>query len=131
MLTVERIAFARDRMDVLVSVEGGTSCHLDPSAAAFLMHERPTLARHACLNNENAPLAKELESSSLAHVLEHLIIDFQAEDTQADFTFCGTTEWIDKPVGRARIQVNYKSDLAALKALKSACALLKEAQAVA
>ncbi len=142
-LAVERIAFERDRMVLLVRVPGGPAACLGPAAAARLSAARPFLAQHACLNAEGASFGAILGRTSLPHVLEHLIIDFQAEaqaaarasarpaaapstaPNRSAATFVGTTEWLDERAGLARVAVNFTDDLIALAALKAACALME------
>lgn len=134
-LTVERVAVQRDRVAILVRVPGGSSVHLSPAQRDFLLAARPTLARHACVNAEGLPFAAILDRTSLPHVLEHLIVDFQGElarqagngsATGKPLTFVGTTEWLNEREGLARIEVNLTDDLIALEALKRAQELLDE-----
>lgn len=134
-MTVERVLFRRDRMIILVRVPEGPSAHLTPEARDHVLAARPSLARHTCLNAEGKPFGAILQHTSLPHVLEHLIIDFQAEfsrapgndpATRAPLTFVGTTEWLDEHGGLARIEVNFTDDLIALDALKRARALMDE-----
>lgn len=137
VLSVERIAFERGRMVMLVRVSPSSACRLGPDRAARLLRARPLLARHACLNAEGAPFGAILARTSLPHVLEHLVIDFQAEADEhlrsaalgaADrsaATFVGTTEWLNEREGLARVAVNFTDDLIALAALKSALALME------
>ena len=123
---VERVAIERDRMALLVRVDGGPAAHLSPAAAERLRAARPRLARHACLNAEGAPFGDILARTSLPHVLEHLIIDFQAEmNDRSAATFVGTTEWLNEREGLARVEVNFTDDLIALAALKAASALIE------
>ena len=135
-LAIERIAFERDRMVLLVRVPAGPAAHLGPDAAARLLQARPLLARHACLNAADAPFGTLLARTSLPHVLEHLVIDFQAEADErlraAAFdadrsaaTFVGTTEWLSEREGLARVAVNFTDDLIALGALQAALALME------
>ncbi len=143
-LAVERIAFERDRMVLLVRVAGGPAACLGPAAAARLSAARPFLTQHA-LNAEGASFGAILDRTSLPHVLEHLVIDFQAEAqaqaaargahhpaatfstarNRSAATFVGTTEWLDERAGLARVAVNFTDDLIALAALKAACALME------
>lgn len=134
-LTVERVLFRSDRMIILVRVPDGPPAHLSLDARDHLLAARPALARHTCLNAEGKPFGAILHRTSLPHVLEHLLIDFQVELSQgrgsgsavgAPLTFVGTTEWLDERKGLARIEVNFTDDLIALDALKRARALLDE-----
>lgn len=126
-LAVERVTFERDRMALLVRVPEGVDACLGPRGAARLLAARPSLAFHTCLNAEDAPFAEVLARTSLPHALEHLVIDLQAANPAcaADATFVGTTEWLSKRDGLARVTVNFIDDLIALGALKDALALLE------
>lgn len=137
-LSVERVAFERDRMVMLVRVPSASASRLGPDRAARLLRARPLLARHACLNAEGAPFGAILARTSLPHVLEHLVIDLQAEadehlraaafgvcSDRSAATFVGTTEWLNEREGLARVAVNFTDDLIALAALKSALALME------
>ena len=114
-------------MALLVRVPEGADASLGAPAAASLLATRPSLAAHTCLNAEDAPFAAVLARTSLPHVLEHLIIDFQAANPAcaSDATFVGTTEWLSRRDGLARVTVNFTDDLIALGALKDALALLE------
>lgn len=125
-LVVERVSIERDRMAVLVRVPEGPGARLSAEAAVQLARARPTLVRHSCLNAEGAPFGDILDRTSLPHVLEHLIIDFQAEmNDRSAKTFVGTTEWLNEREGLARVEVNFTDDLIALAALKAARALME------
>ena len=126
-LAVERVAFERDRMALLVRVPAGVDASLGVRGADRLLAARPSLAFHTCLSDEDAPFAEVLARTSLPHVLEHLVIDFQAQNPAcaADATFVGTTEWLSRRDGLARVTVNFIDDLIALGALKDALALLE------
>ncbi len=129
-LAVERVTIERDRMVLLVRVAEGASAHLSADEARRLREARPSLSRHTCLNAEGEPFGAILERTSLPHVLEHLIIDFQVEMTapapdRSAATFVGTTEWLREREGLARVAVNFTDDLVALAALKAACALME------
>lgn len=126
-LAVERITFEPSRMVLLVRVAAGPDACLGEAAAERLLAARPTLRQHRCLNDEGLPFAAYLPRTSLPHVLEHLIIDYQVSDgkTVTDHTFVGTTEWLSPAEGLARVAVNFTDDLIALAAVKAALALLE------
>ena len=71
-LAVERIAFERDRMALLVRVPEGADASLGTCGADRLLAARPSLAFHTCLNDEDAPFAEVLARTSLPHALERL-----------------------------------------------------------
>lgn len=95
-----------------------------------LLKKAPTLKFHECKNHMNQNFEEVLESTSLAHILEHLIIDFQIKYIQdAGITkkpIFGTTEWLDKDSGVAKIEISFVDDIIALKAINSAENLLNE-----
>ena len=66
-LAVERIAFERDRMALLVRVPEGADASLGTCGADRLLAARPSLAFHTCLNDEDAPFAEVLARTSLPH----------------------------------------------------------------
>ena len=111
-------------MALLVRVPDGADASLGACGADRLLAARPSLA---CLNDEDAPFAEVLARTSLPHALEHLVIDLQAANPAcaSDATFVGTTEWLSKRDGLARVTVNFTDDLIALGALKDALALLE------
>ena len=78
------------------------------------------------MNAQGEPFGAILDRTSLPHILEHLIIDFQAElADRSAATFVGTTEWLNEREGLARVEVNFTDDLIALAALKAARALME------
>ena len=116
-LAVERVTFERDRMALLVRVPEGVDASLGVRGADRLLAARPSLAFHTCLNDEDAPFAEVLARTSLPHALDPACA--------SDATFVGTTEWLSKRDGLARVTVNFTDDLIALGALKDALALLE------
>ena len=106
-------------MALLVRVPEGADASLGTCGADRLLAAR--------LNDEDAPFAEVLARTSLPHALEHLVIDLQAANPAcaSDATFVGTTEWLSKRDGLARVTVNFTDDLIALGALKDALALLE------
>lgn len=55
-----------------------------------LLEKMPTLAAHKCKNSKGKNFVEVMDSTSLAHVLEHMIIDIQTKHT--DKALFGTTE---------------------------------------
>ncbi len=77
------------------------------------------------MNEEGDTFAAVMDHTSLPHLLEHLVIDMQAQAvSDANAVFVGTTEWIDEFAGRARIEVSFTDDLVALRAFRDAIAFL-------
>ena len=100
-----------------------------PELKLKLLSVCPSLNLHMCKNAANDSFEKILDTTSLPHILEHLIIDIQVSKSEnsAEFTqakFLGTTKWVDKKNGLAEININYFDDIVALQAIKEAEDLL-------
>lgn len=79
----------------------------------------PDIVKHACVNGVSDKFVTVMDSTSVPHLLEHLMIDIQVHDdrVEADASFVGATEWLDESAGTALVQVNFTDDLCALQAL--------------
>ncbi len=140
-LTIERIAVRADRLSLLVRIAPDCARYTTPAIARRLASARPTLPHHTCINDEGSTFGCVMAHTSVPHALEHAIIDEQvrltAEEacsaTDADgphpsdaVPFVGTTVWLDEAVGLARVEVSFHDDLLALRALRTATALLRD-----
>lgn len=79
----------------------------------------PDIVKHACVNGVSDRFVTVMDSTSVPHLLEHLMIDIQVHDdrVEADAFFVGATEWLDESAGTALVQVSFADDLCALQAL--------------
>ena len=79
----------------------------------------PDIVKHACVNGVSDRFVTVMDSTSVPHLLEHLMIDIQVHDdrVEADASFVGATEWLDESAGTALVQVSFADDLCALQAL--------------
>lgn len=100
-----------------------------PALMRALAPAFPHVGEHACVNDAGDRFADVMERTSLAHVLEHLVVDLQARAAGPGSVFVGTSEWADSARTRARVEVSFVDDLAALRAFKDATAALNEALA--
>ena len=92
-----------------------------PKLAAFAEGQYPDLPHHACVNDVGFAFGDVIESTSVPHLLEHLVISLQVrEKAIGDATFIGTTEWVDEDAGEARIEFGFKDDMVALRAFNEA-----------
>ena len=124
-VSVSNIVVRRDRLVLTVTLAEYTPRETTPEMAEALVAAIPTLPAHACVNESGRTFGAVLASTSLPHVLEHLIIDAQARaSAPATPTFVGTTTWLDRDAGVARVEVSYADDLVALAAVKQALATL-------
>ena len=96
-----------------------------PKLAAFVTGQFPDLPHHTCVNGVGPSFGMVMESTSVAHLLEHVAISLQtqaASDIACEFV--GTTEWVDEQAGEARIEMSFHDDLEALRALSEATRFL-------
>ena len=99
-----------------------------PKLAAFAEGQFPDLPHHACVNHVGFAFGDVIESTSVPHLLEHLVISMQVrEKAIGDATFIGTTEWTDEEAGEARVEFGFKDDLVALRAFNEALKFLNVA----
>lgn len=115
---------------LIVRVQLGNTRYSSCKIKEKLLKNNPTLALHKCKNDSGDKFIDILDKTSLAHVLEHLIIDFQIKylenSAMSKKSIFGTTEWIDKDKGLARIDLSYADDVIAIKAINSAEELLNK-----
>ena len=124
-VSVSTILVRRDRLVLTVALAADAPRETTSEMAAALVAAVPTLPAHACVNENGPTFGAVLASTSLPHVLEHLIIDAQVRaSAPAMPTFVGTTTWLDRNAGVARVEVSYTDDLVALAAVKQALSTL-------
>ena len=133
-LVIERLTVRADRVVCDVVLAPGVPRRTTPELAARVRAAHPHVPRHACVNDEGDTFAAVMDHTSLPHLLEHLVIDFQTraavrrgDGAALDAVFVGTTEWTDEAAGRARIEVSFLDDLVALRAFRDAIAFLGDA----
>lgn len=124
-LSIERLTVRADRLVCDVALAPGAPRRTTPQLMERVRAAHPHVPRHACVNDEGDTFAAVMDSTSLPHLLEHLVIDLQAQAaSNRDAVFVGTTEWTDEHEGRARIEVSFIDDLIALRAFRDAIAFL-------
>lgn len=127
-LVLERVAVRPGRLSILVRVASWCPRQTNDALASYALAHYPALPHHVCINGEGSTFGAVLAHTSVAHLLEHVIIDEQVADprTPRDVALLGTTEWTDERAGIARIEVNFSDDLVALQALRTALAFLNK-----
>lgn len=116
-----------------VQVGEGFPANTTLELADAALRIRPSLARHACINNAGPTFGAVIGSTSLPHLFEHLILDEQVEMAKAASLpgsccipiFKGSTQWTDCATRRARVQISFQDDLSALEAVTRAQALMR------
>ncbi len=127
-LSIERIAVHNDRVICDVELAPDAPRCTSPQLMEHVLEAFPNLPRHACVNDEGSTFAAVMDHTSLPHLLEHLVIDFQtAESSDNDAVFVGTTTFAENSARRARIEVSFTDDLVALRAFRDASLFLNEA----
>ncbi|MBQ3106077.1 MAG: hypothetical protein IJC51_01180 [Eggerthellaceae bacterium] len=141
-MSVERITVRRDRMVLLVRCRGAR--YADCALASRLRELYPALSSHACVNERGPRFGDVMDCTPLPHLLEHLVIELQGDaapfggnalsDGKASFDgrassgglLLGATEWLDESAGLARVQMSYRDDMTAMRALSEALAVLND-----
>jgi len=127
VLAVVRIEVLKARMACDVEVRDARYAYTTQGMADRVRALRPDLPFHTCVNSRGDTFNAVIARTPLPHLLEHLVIDILTE-TSSDprSVFVGTSEWTDKRLGRARVEVSMTDDLAALRAFKEAVRLINE-----
>lgn len=143
---IERLTVRDGRIACDLAVLSGAPRESTPEIAARLARRFPTLALHACVNENGDTFGACMEATPLPHVFEHLVIDLQvradearaaaraadvralaAPDGAPASAYVGTSEWVDEAAGLARVEVSFTDDLVALRAFRDAAAALNKA----
>ena len=127
-ISVRTITVRTGRMVCEVEISDEQLRYSSPRLAAFITQQYSDLPHHACVNDRGFTFGDVIETTSVPHVLEHLVISLQVRETEvSDSLFIGTTEWLDEREGRARIEFGFKDDLVALRAFNEAVKFLNHA----
>lgn len=122
---VQTIVVRTGRLVCDVQIPDARFRYTTPRLSAFANGQYPDLPHHACVNGVGDTFGYVMEKTSVAHLLEHLVISEQVRSQSSNAaTFVGTTEWLDEEAGLARIEVGFKDDLVALRAFNEATRFL-------
>jgi len=124
-LVLESLHVATDRVVATVRVGDALHANTTPELVRAAIAAHPDLPIHTCVNGMGPTFGAVMNSTPLPHLLEHVVIDLQiASCSDSDRVFTGVTRWTDRRAGRARVEVSYADDLAALRAFRDAAALI-------
>lgn len=122
---VSRVVVKADRM--VCDVRLSSACPRVSSRVLMsaLLQAHPQLAEHACKNERGTTFGAVMNRTPLIHVLEHVAIDCMvqnesAKTTSSDTLFVGNSRWLDPVQGLGRVELGFRDDIAALRALKTA-----------
>lgn len=124
-IQVTDILVKKYRIICTVKIEGDK--YSNSAIKDKLLEIKPSLKKHSCKNANNEPLSSVLDTTSIPHILEHLIIDNQIQyrnNEEDDVSILGTTEWINEDEGIAKIEFSFYDDVTALKSINEAQNLL-------
>ena len=127
-LTVQSLRVRPGRIELSVRVASQRYAQTTPQLIERCLQHAPTLGMHACRNGVGPTFGAVMNSTSVPHLLEHLVVDAQARASQSpQRVFTGTTQWSAEDPLMANVAVSYEDDLAALRALKESLAFLNSA----
>ena len=130
-LQVEHIQVHDGKLDIELAVSL-PALHVEPAVAGRVLSLLPNLVRHVCVNGRgDGRFGSELVGTELPHLLEHVVIELQAQACGAA-GLMGHTSWAEElartreqGIARMRTVVSFANDLVALAALKEGCALVE------
>ncbi len=124
-LTLLRLTVAEDRVSALVKTAVPFTF---PGLSAAAEQQFPDLPLHPCVNDCGPQFGAVMAATSLPHLLEHIVISLQAADplTPDELPLLGTTVWLDRRQGLARVEVTFGNDLVVLRAFRDGCQFLNE-----
>lgn len=118
-ISATKIVVQDGRLVCEVIIPDPAKRYCTPRLAGRVRTVFPDIVKHACVNGVSDKFVTVMDSTSVPHLLEHLMIDIQVHDdrAEADASFVGATEWLDESAGTALLQVSFDDDLCALQAL--------------
>lgn len=133
LLAVDKLTVYGDRIVANISVDL-TRAYTTPDLVKRVLESFPHLPLHTCINEKGPTFAAVMEHTPIPHLYEHLVVDIlsreQAHGAAAgkvsalenlkEGLVVGTSEWVDRKAGTARVEVSYADDLVALAAFKEA-----------
>ena len=119
LISATKIVVQDGRLVCEVAIPDPARRYCTPRLANRVRTAFPDIVKHACVNGVSDRFVTVMDSTSVPHLLEHLMIDIQVHDdrVEADASFVGATEWLDESAGTALVQVSFADDLCALQAL--------------
>ena len=141
-LAYEKIKVRADRIELLVRVCDEKFRLTNADLIAVCEKDFPLLSSHACYNEKGTTFGAVMNSTSVPHLLEHLIVYLevlalnssceQAHDKEGqwgtlDKVITGSTQWSADDNCLALVSVSFFDDIVALSACNQALEYLNEA----
>ncbi len=123
MRIVEILFYGANKVKLVVEMPDPDRCTTEcaPHIPRSLFRLFPHLAHHTCHNGNNYSFKREAMATEVPHLLEHLIIELQAQ-AQHHEILKGETQWnwrVD-PRGTFHVHVEYENELLVLAAIRLA-----------
>lgn len=123
MRIVEILFYDANKVKLVVEMPDPDRCTTDhsPHLPVSLFRLFPHLAHHKCHNGNGYSFRREAMSTEIPHLLEHLIIELQAQAKHHE-VLKGETQWnwrVD-PRGTFHVHVEYENEQLALAAIRLA-----------
>jgi len=123
MRILEILFYGSNKVKLVVEMPDPDRCTTDcaPHVPQGLFRLFPHLSRHKCHNGNGYSFRREAMATEVPHLLEHLIIELQAQAQHHD-VLKGETQWnwrVD-PRGTFHVHVEYQNELLVLAAIRLA-----------
>ena len=120
-----RVVVKADRMVCDVWISPACPRTSFPTLVSALLQTHPHLPAHACKNECGTTFGTVMDQTPLIHILEHVAIDCMVqseppESASSNALFVGNSRWLDPAQGLGRVELSFRDDIAALRALKTA-----------
>jgi hypothetical protein len=128
-LSIRRFVVKPDRVCCYIEVSDERYVATRPSLIAQVLRTYPHLLEHTCVNDKGDTFAAVAARTSVAHLVEHMVIEEQTRLEPPDAPmriYTGMTKWVDRGARVARIDVSFADDLVALRAFNRAVDVLNE-----
>jgi len=120
---VEILFYSTNRVKLVVEM-ADPDCYMTehaPHIPKLLFKLFPNLAEHRCENDSGYSFRRECRSTEIPHLMEHLIIELQAQ-VKPEGVLRGETQWnwrVD-PKGRFHVYIDYNNEILVLGAIRTA-----------
>jgi hypothetical protein len=123
MRIVEILFYDSNKVKLVVEMPDPDRCTTDcvPHVPKGLFRLFPNMSRHKCHNGNGYSFRREARATEVPHLLEHLIIELQAQ-AQHHGVLKGETQWnwrVD-PRGTFHVHVEYENEQLVLAAIRLA-----------
>lgn len=125
-LSVEKITVYPNRLVIVVQCAPNWH-YTNPHLARQIAEKFPLIGQHACVNEQGPCFSAVMQHTPLPHLFEHVVVDILVQQATCEQNvFMGTSEWTDRPAGKACVHISFENDLAAIAAVKQAQECINE-----